>query len=368
MLSAIYKKIFRPILFMQDPEVVHSLTVRGLQLVSKFSILCGMMKSLYGAESLPVQAFGLNFPNPLGLAAGMDKQGIALRAWEAMGFGFSELGAVTRYEQPGNPAPRVFRAIPDEAIINRMGFNNSGAKKMAETLKTARESGCYPKHPIGINLGKSKKTPLEESPEDYAYSLEALKDLADFFVVNVSCPNIPNLRSLQNKDSLKAIFSALQKINHKGNNPKPILLKLSPDLPMEAVDEILQLYPKLGASGIVATNTTVMRPNGTTPKLQKIYAEKGGLSGKPLRQKSTEMIANIYCRTGGNVPIIGVGGIFTVEDAWEKITHGATLLQMFTGLVYEGPTAPSQIVAGLKKRLQDNGFSKIEDAVGSAIK
>lgn len=369
MLSWLYRKIARPILFTQDAELIHNLTLKSLQYMSRSAHLCRGINCLCSSPELPVSLLGLRFPNPIGLAAGMDKGGVALRAWEAMGLGFSEIGAVTWYAQPGNPPPRVFRAIPEGAIVNRMGFNNEGAKALVEVLEKCKARGAWPHHPVGINLGKSKKTPLDEAPKDYASSLLVLKEWGDFFVVNVSSPNTPNLRKLQDKDALKAIFSQLQEVNHKGNKaPKPIFLKVAPDLTFEALEEIVKLLPKLEIAGIVATNTTITRPETSHAKVKKVYEETGGLSGKPLRQRSTEMIEFLYRNTGGQVPIIGVGGIFNAEDAWEKITHGACLLQIFTGLVYEGPQVCRQINTGLEAKLREHGYKTIQEAVGSAVR
>lgn len=369
MLAWCYKKLARPVLFAFDPEFVHNMTLKGLEWVSASAPLSGVMRSLCKSPELPVTLFGQKFPNPVGLAAGMDKGGIALRSWESMGLGFSEVGAVTWYGQPGNPPPRVFRAIADQGIVNRMGFNNEGARKLSEVLTRCKEKGRWPGHPVGINLGKSKKTSLEDAPQDYTSSFRELKELADFFVVNVSSPNTPNLRKLQDKDALKTIFTQLQEVNHKGHGKaKPILLKVAPDLTFEALEDIVELIPKLEIAGIVATNTTITRPKSDQPKLMKVYAESGGLSGKPLRERSTEVIKFLYQRTEGEIPIIGSGGVFSAEDAWEKITHGASLLQIFTSLVYEGPLVVQKINLGLQELLKANRLACIQDAVGSAVK
>jgi dihydroorotate dehydrogenase len=318
-----------------------------------------------------VELFGLKFPNPVGLAAGMDKQAAAVPIWSALGFGFSELGGVTWHPQPGNPAPRMFRAVHEEALINRMGFNNPGAQAMAARLKDWHSQKRWPGHPVGINLGKSKITPLEQAAEDYSNSLRALWPYADFFVVNVSSPNTPNLRQLQDKEALDEILSILQQVNHElaGNSfPKPILVKVAPDLTFEALDEILELVAPRQLAGIVATNTTIARPPTRHPQSSRIYAETGGLSGRPLAQRSTEVIRHLYRKTSGKVPIIGVGGIFTPVDAWEKITAGASLIQLYSGMVYEGPGIAKKIVAGLQQRLENQGFSSIKEAVGIGVK
>jgi dihydroorotate dehydrogenase len=270
-----------------------------------------------------------------------------------MGFGFAELGGVTWHAQPGNPAPRMFRAVPDRALINRMGFNNGGAEAMAARLQTWRDSGRWPAHPIGINLGKSKITPLERAAEDYANSFRVLRPLADFFVVNVSSPNTPNLRQLQDKAALDEILAALQSINHGGAAPvRPILVKVAPDLTFEALDEILELVGPRQLAGIVATNTTITRPTTPDDALAKVYAETGGLSGRPLTQRSTEIIRHLSRQTQGKLPIIGVGGIFNAADAWEKLEAGASLVQLYTGLVYEGPGIVREIVEGLREEIK----------------
>jgi len=330
-----------------------------------------------------VQLFGLRFPNPVGLAAGMDKHAAAVPVWEALGFGFCELGGVTWHAQTGNPAPRMFRAVDDEAIINRMGFNNLGAEAIAEKLAHWRALGLWPQHPIGINLGKSKITPLEKAAEDYANSFRVLRDYADFFVVNVSSPNTPNLRQLQDKAALNEILCAIQELN-RGNlsgaaatsqsailnpNPKsqkPILVKVAPDLTFEALDEILELAGPRQVAGIIATNTTIARPQTGSAKSQKIYTEPGGLSGRPLGARSTEVIRHLYRQTGGKLPIIGVGGIFNAADAWEKITAGASLIQLYTSLMYEGPGVVAKIVKGLQQHLNNRAITRLQEAVGLA--
>jgi dihydroorotate dehydrogenase len=359
----IHKKIIRPLLFHQDSEAAHNQAVNSLAALSRDEFLLSCAKNLFSAPELPVGVFGLNFPNPVGLAAGMDKHAAAVPGWAALGFGFAELGGVTWHAQPGNPPPRMFRAIADEAVINRMGFNNSGAEAVAKKLRGWKESGLWPAHPVGINLGKSKITPLEKAAEDYSSSFRALRDLADFFVVNVSSPNTPNLRQLQDKAALDEIFAALQ-----SQNParKPILVKVAPDLTFSALDEILELVAPRRIAGIVATNTTIARPPANDESLKKIYAETGGLSGKPLRARSTEVVRHLHKQTRGTVPIIGVGGIFSADDAWEKITAGAALVQCYTGLVYEGPGLAKKIVAGLREKLAANGFKKLREAIGSA--
>jgi dihydroorotate dehydrogenase len=359
----LHKKIIRPLLFKQDSERAHNHAVTALGYACKIPFAGNLVESLFAAPPLPVEVFGLTFPNPVGLAAGMDKFGYAVPGWEKLGFGHVELGGVTWHAQPGNPPPRMFRAIPAEAVINRMGFNNPGAPTFARKLREWKTKRQWPNHPVGVNLGKSKTTPLEKAAEDYANSFRELRDLADFFVVNVSSPNTPNLRQLQDKAALDEIFAALQSLNAAR---KPILVKVAPDLSFEALDEILELVAPRNIAGIVATNTTITRPQTSDAALQKIYAETGGLSGKPLRARSTEVVRHLYKQTRGALPIIGVGGIFSADDAWEKITAGASLVQCYTGLVYEGPGLAKKIVTGLRLKLEASGFKNLREAVGTA--
>jgi dihydroorotate dehydrogenase len=279
----------------------------------------------------------------------------------------------------------VFRAPAAEAIVNRMGFNNPGAEAVAAELQHWHDSGHWPKHPVGVNLGKSKITPLDKAPEDYANTFRTLRHLADFFVVNVSSPNTPNLRQLQDKSALSDILAAMHEVNeqvlrvpcsvsksgdssaHATSNPqpaKPILVKVAPDLTFDALDEILSLVSERNVAGLVATNTTISRPASEHPQVRQTYAQTGGLSGKPVRERSTEVIRHLYRQSQGKVPIIGVGGIFSVEDAWEKITAGASLIQLYTGFIYEGPTLPKQIVAGLKAKLAKLGLTNLAQATG----
>lgn len=328
--------------------------------------------------------WGLTFANPIGLAAGFDKDGVAASVWSSFGFGFTELGTVTFHAQPGNPRPRLFRLPLDRAAINRMGFNNQGAVHMAAVLKRlpgrpsapppregthpGGDEPLYPSdqgHPIGINLGKSKVTPLNQAMEDYLNSFRLLKDLGDYFVVNVSSPNTPGLRSLQATDQLAPILVALQQENH---GEKPLLVKISPDLEWRAIADILELAQTHQLAGIIATNTTLRRHDLKTQLVQAtnnpVTQEAGGLSGAPLRQQSTEVIRFIWQQTQGKLPIIGVGGIFTAEDAWEKITAGASLVQVYTGWIYEGPWMVRRILEGLQCKLELHGLPTLASAVG----
>lgn len=385
-MSWFYRNCLRPILFTQDSEKIHNRTLAALGCAARHPTLRQVAEKFYGAPDLPIELFGLKFPNPIGLAAGMDKQAAAVPIWEKLGFGFCELGGVTWHPQPGNPKPRMFRAVEDEALINRMGFNNPGAQKLAENLAEWKKRGHWPRHPVGVNLGKSKITPLEKAAEDYANSFRVLRDLADFFVVNVSSPNTPNLRQLQDKAALDEILAAIQEVNAKkmpfgvppsggsdtsveaGVPDKPVLVKIAPDLSFEALDEILELVSSRKISGIVASNTTIARPDTSNRQLEKTYSEAGGLSGRPLRQRSNEMIRHIFRQTGGKLPIVGVGGVFDADDALAKIFAGASLVQIYTGLVYEGPAIAKNIVIGLRQRLAQEGFAQLKDAVGAAVR
>lgn len=325
----------KPWLFKFDPERIHDLTMSGLAFTSHHPGLLRILQTLctINDQRLETRAFGLTFPNPIGLAAGMDKNARAIPSWAAIGFGFVEIGSITAHAQPGNPKPRLFRLPDDEAIINRMGFNNDGAEVVAERLKKLRETETLTT-PIGINLGKSKVTPLEQAHEDYKRSLELLYPYGDYFVINVSSPNTPGLRELQDKDKLEILLATVKSYQlsaiSQTLNPKPILLKIAPDLTYEQLDEILELVERYGLSGIIATNTTITRDN-----LKTQLDEAGGLSGKPLAKRSLELLR--YIRSGTKLPIISVGGIFTERDVFERLEAGAALLQIYTSLVYKGP-------------------------------
>jgi dihydroorotate dehydrogenase len=361
-MSWAYRKLLRPVLFTREPESIHHRTLRGLGWIGRHEAASGFVSAIFEPPTMPQELFGLAFRNPIGLAAGMDKFAEAVPAWEALGFGFSELGAVTWHPQPGNPEPRLFRLVSEQAIINRMGFNNPGAEVFAASIKAWRDSGHWPAHPVGVNLGKSKITPIADAARDYADSYRVLASLLDFFVVNVSSPNTPNLRQLQDKSALEDILAAIQAVP----TLKPLLVKVAPDLSFEALDEIVDLAISRKIAGIIATNTTVTRPGSNDPPIAKLYSESGGLSGRPLTTRSTEVIAHIYRQSRGMLPIVGVGGIFTAADAWEKITAGASLLQIYTSLIYEGPGVIKEILKGIQSLLVRHGLKSIQDAVGKA--
>lgn len=370
-----YRQFVRPLLFhgvTLDPEFLHHRTMNLLTWLGQpgHSPLVELLRPklqeqfCVNAPGLGQSYWGLKFANPLGLAAGFDKDGTAALAWPLLGFGFAELGTVTRHAQPGNPQPRLFRLVQDEAVLNRMGFNNRGAENLAARLE-AYWASERPKIPIGINLGKSKVTDLADAAEDYRFSFQHLYPFGDYFVVNVSSPNTPGLRSLQATDQLAPILTALAAENSDG---KPILVKIAPDLDWPDIDAVIDLALAYGLAGIVATNTTIARTGLKTQSLlqtgNSVTEEAGGISGAPLRQRSTEVIRYIYQRTGGSLPIVGVGGIFTAADAWEKITAGASLLQIYTGWIYEGPWMVRRLLQGLLAKLEEHQLTSIADAVG----
>jgi dihydroorotate dehydrogenase len=375
----IYQVAISPLLFnllKTDPEWLHQQTIQSLSWLSQTSerppnkwVKSRLQQSLCLHDPrLEQNLFGLNFPNPVGLAAGFDKDGVAANIWSSLGFGFAELGTVTFVAQPGNPRPRLFRLPLDQAALNRMGFNNRGAAVMAAQL-SQKHQDLTPSIPIGINLGKSKVTPLEAAAEDYLNSFRLLKDLGDYFVVNVSSPNTPGLRSLQDATMLGAILDLLQQEN---NSHKPLFVKIAPDLEWEAIADIISLAKTYKLAGIIATNTTIRRDGLNTQVIDQTgkspQEEAGGISGAPLRDRSTEVIRFIWQQTQGEIPIIGVGGIFSPEDAWEKITAGASLIQVYTGWIYEGPLMVRRILAGLLSKLEESGLNSISEAVGLQTK
>ncbi len=351
-------KIIRPILFkfFKDPETVHHLALYFLKFLGLpgFSSVAQIFTNI-NDETLKQKVFGLDFKNPVGLAGGFDKEAYAVKGLEALGFGYLEIGTITRYSQPGNPRPRIFRLAADEALINRMGFNNFGADALAQRLSKLKNLNT----PLGISLGKTKITPLEEAAEDYLYSFTKLYDYGDYFAVNISSPNTPGLRDLQDKEHLIEIIQGLANYRAKQTKLKPILVKIAPDLTFEAIDEVLEVCKQLNVDGIIATNTTISREGLSAPA-----KEIGGLSGMPLKSKSTQIIKHIRRQSPG-LPIIGAGGIFTAEDAYEKIRAGASLLQIYTGFIYEGPLVVRATNQGLVKLLKRDGFKNVSEAVGS---
>ena len=359
----VYRSLVRPILFRLPPETAHELALHSLPLFCKF------VERPFESPMLNADLFNLRFRNPVGLAAGFDKDGVALESLAALGFGFIEAGTVTLHPQPGNPKPRMFRLAADQALINRAGFNNNGAAAFVKRVEH-RQPDCV----LGISIGKSKITPLEEATADYLASFELVYKLADYVAINVSSPNTPQLRELQQSEQLTSLLVALQTRNrelqkHHGRlTPVPLLVKISPDLERRDLEMIVDVIEHLQIDGIIATNTTISRNNLRTDMRRVEACGAGGLSGKPLTTRATQMIAELHQLTGGRIPLIGVGGIFTAEDAWEKICAGASLVQVYTGFIYKGPSIVRQINEGLVGILRREGFAKIDEAVGSRAK
>lgn len=330
----------RDILFRFDAEQVHYFAMNRLKMLASSIAGKNWLTRHYAPKDKPVNAFGLTFKNPVGLGAGFDKNALYLNELQALGFGFVEIGTVTPLPQAGNDKPRLFRLPKDKAIINRMGFNNDGVEKISDRLKEwhAQNADANKRMIVGGNIGKNKLTPNELAWQDYEKCFLALKDVVDYFVVNVSSPNTPGLRALQEKDSLRKIFDVIGVHNNKLSMPKPVLLKIAPDLTLEQLDDVVSLALEINLSGLVISNTTVDRTflkNSTTAEVDAIGA--GGLSGKPLFGLSTEVLAYVHEKTKGKIPLIGSGGIYTADDANAKFRAGATLLQVWTGFIYEGP-------------------------------
>jgi len=338
-----YKKLIRPVLFQFDPEWIHQCVC----ILLKIPLVSKTMKFFFSYRSplLHRSIGGLVFKNPLGMAAGFDKDGRLVDPLADIGFGFIEIGTVTPRPQPGNDKPRLFRLPQDEALINRMGFNNAGAEQVRRNLQRCRKK-CL----IGGNIGKNKLTPNEEAVKDYALCFQTLFDVVDYFVVNVSSPNTPGLRELQDRQSLTGILTHLQNLNLAGKHPKPLFLKIAPDLTDTQLDDIVDVVRKTKITGVIATNTTIQRESLQTNQDRIKSAGSGGLSGKPLRDRSTEVIRYLAERSGGSFPIIGVGGIHSAQDAMEKLSAGATLLQLYTGFIYEGPGMIKRILKALEKK------------------
>lgn len=333
-------KLVKPLFFSLDPETAHHTVSGGLQSFCKLWGGKRLLKSVYGFEhpNLEREVFGLRFRNPVGLAAGFDKNAAYVEEMAALGFGFIEIGTVTPRPQPGNDRPRMFRLVDDEALVNRMGFNNQGVDVAAGRLRNIRDRQHII---IGGNIGKNKLTPNEEAVGDYIKCFDTLFDVVDYFVVNVSSPNTPGLRELQEKGPLTSILNALQQRNRKNDISRPILLKIAPDLSNNQLDDIIEIIRETGIAGVIATNTTISR-SGLRSRADLVN-EAGGLSGRPLTQRSTEVIRYLAEKSNHGFPIIGVGGIHDAEDAIAKLQAGATLIQLYTGFVYEGPALVKRI-------------------------
>jgi dihydroorotate dehydrogenase len=358
----LYSWLAKPALFALDAERAHDLTLTAL----RQPVAAPLLRAAAGQRRqsrLSQQLLGLTFHNPIGLAAGLDKQGTAVAAWAALGFGFAEIGTVTPRPQPGNPKPRLFRLPDDRAIINRFGFNSEGAAAVARHLSHGTPSVLR----LGVNIGKNKETPNERAAEDYLASIDALHAFADYLVVNVSSPNTAGLRSLQESASLRPLIEqVVTRLGAVSARPIPVFVKVAPDLEPAQLLQSVDAALEGGASGVIATNTTIGRTGLRTAG--PVTGETGGLSGAPLRGPAQQACARLYRHLGGRVPIIGVGGIFSADDAYARIRAGASLVQVYTGLIYEGPALVAQIASGLAERLARDGFTTVKEAVGTDVR
>lgn len=345
----------KPLLFRSDPERIHERAMAGLGWSASHPGALRLIDTVCGVHDprLTTRAFGLTFPNPIGLAAGFDKNALAVPTWAALGFGFVEIGSVTAHAQPGNPKPRLFRLAEDEALINRMGFNNDGAVAIARRLEALRQD-LPVRVPIGVNVGKSKITPLDDAAEDYLASLRRLWPHGDYFVINVSSPNTPGLRALQERERLSELLSAVTEFAAT-QPPKPLLLKLAPDLNSTELAEIAELALNFGLSGLVATNTTLARDG-----LKTLIDEAGGLSGRPLKGRALEVL-HFLQSLGTGIPVVSVGGVASADDVWERLGAGACLVQLYTSFVYEGPRLLRQLNRGLLQQLEARGLGSLEE-------
>jgi len=354
-MTLLWEKLARPIMFTLDAERAHELGMASL----KAGLARPFYKKCDDPQFSSIERFGLKFSNPIGLAAGFDKNGEVVVPLASLGFGFVEVGTVTFEPQPGNSKPRMFRLPEHYALVNRLGFNNDGAKAVAARLRSI-DRKCV----IGVNIGRNRSVPNEEAVENYVACLKEVHDVSDYITVNVSSPNTPELRELQREASLSQLLEALQAANC-ALGEKPLLVKVAPDLSTAEIESIADISISLGISGVIATNTTTARP-GIDDDLAKRIGN-GGLSGKPLKEMSKRVVETIYERTGGKLPIIGVGGVFSAEDAFESIAAGASLVQVYTGFIYGGPTFPREICTGLAKILRSRGFHSLDEAVGSGL-
>lgn len=344
-----YKLLLKPIFFLFQPETIHHIVFRSIRVLMAIPGVAAATRAMYTVkdERLKRTVFGLTFDNPVGLAAGFDKDAKLFDELSYYGFGFIEIGTLTPKPQPGNEKPRMFRLPADEALINRMGFNNEGVEAAVQRLRKKKTRVI-----IGGNIGKNKVTPNEDAVSDYEKCFEALFDHVDYFVVNVSSPNTPGLRALQDKEPLTALLSRMKQLNAEKPNPKPVLLKIAPDLTNEQLDDIIDIVKTTKIDGVIATNTTIDRSHLVTPKEVVEKIGMGGLSGKPLTKRSTEVIRYLSERSGKAFPIIGVGGIHSAEDAIEKLDAGASLVQIYTGFIYEGPELIKSINKGILRSMR----------------
>lgn len=363
MLSTVNRLIYPALLkvmFLVQPERIHTVIHRAISVAGRTPVVRSLLAKVFAPKDpiLRSTVFGVDFPAPIGLAAGFDKTASCVNAWGQLGFGYAEIGTITGQAQPGNPAPRLFRLPADRALINRMGFNNPGAEAAAVKLREPRPGPV--RAPIGANIGKTKVVPLDGAVDDYRVSARLLAPLADFVVVNVSSPNTPGLRDLQAVESLRPVLAAVL-----DEATVPVLVKIAPDLSDEDVDAVADLAVELGLAGIVATNTTISRAGLQTPTSDVDAIGAGGLSGPPVADRSLEVLRRLYGRVGGKVSLISVGGIETVDQAWERIIAGADLLQVYTGFIYGGPVWLKELNDGIAARLRAGGFATLAEAVGS---
>ncbi|MGH7798213.1 MAG: quinone-dependent dihydroorotate dehydrogenase [Candidatus Binatia bacterium] len=368
-MGMLYKSIIRPLLFRKDPEESHE---KILALLSRLEFLSAPLEQFYRVEDsrLRLRVGPLTLENPVGLAGGFDKNAIAPRTIASFGFGFMEIGAITAQAQSGNPKPRLYRLPEDDALINRLGFNNEGAAAIAAKVERMRARGGLPKIPLGMNIGRTKIVETKDAVADFLACFETLYFHGDFFTLNVSSPNTPNLRDLQEKNLLWDLLTAVQEKNRQlaaraQVEPKPVFVKIAPDMEFSQVDEIIEVVTSAQLTGIVATNATAfMRENLKSAKGR----EPGGLSGRPISAKVTSVVSHIYAVTRGQLPIVGVGGIFNAQDAYDKITAGASAVQIYTGWIYEGPGAVKRINQGLLRLLERDGLKQLSEAVGIQAK
>jgi dihydroorotate dehydrogenase len=370
MAKVIYRAVIRPLLFALPAEFAHQITLAALRIASRSEwLMRGFRWALATHDPLlEVTAFGLRFRNPVGLAAGLDKDAQAFEAFGALGFGFVEVGTLTAQPQPGNPRPRLFRLPRDRALINRMGFNNRGVQAAVAKLAEARLQGKQRRTVLGINIGKTKLAPNEHAADDYGEAAAAIARYADYVAVNVSSPNTPGLRDLQTVPELRRLLTRIRSELDAAEPTRrvPLLLKIAPDLADDDIDAIATLAIELRLEGIIATNTTTRREGLATARETILACGDGGLSGPPVKARALAVLARLRARVGTHVTLVAVGGIETVDDAWERICAGASLVQIYTALIYEGPLLARRIALGLARRAQAAGFANIAAAVGSA--
>lgn len=369
----LWQSIARPLLFCLSAERAHYFSMGAFKTLMVGGLMGRVFRGRYDVDvpSLRTQAFGVEFKNPVGLAAGFDKDARWFPELASLGFSHIEVGTITGQPQSGNPKPRLFRLPADKAIINRMGFNNAGSDAAAKRLASTRKS--RPTDVLGVNIGKTKVVPVEEATQDYLLSFERLFSYADYFTVNVSSPNTPGLRTLQNREPLVELLTAITRLNHRLSDdheciPKPVLLKIAPDVTDGQLSDIVSILKEVKLDGIIATNTTLSRSGLKTPTTKVEGIGNGGLSGAPLTQRSNQVVGQLYAELKGDIPIIGVGGIMSGEDAWQMILAGASLVQIYTGFIYGGPTIVRDINRHIAKKLEQNGLSSVQEAVGGAGK